>query len=408
MRMSNLQLGLIVAGLLLVLGVVIFTWWQERRLRRRGAASARPSEAAAGHEGRTARVEPTLRSLDDPDEVAAAGPAERPAAAPASPARPSAPAEPFSPPMDIIEHPNLAATEVREPATAAAAPEPAARHAAETRNAGAQPDPDIESIVGLRPAQALPAEALAALLEARFGKPARWFGRAHGDAPWVLLARDTPGPFAEFAGCLLLADRNGPLSRRQLDTFVHAVREVAMALSAECGTADADAEVERAEMLDRLCADMDVQIGLTIVKPDAAAIAGTRLRGLAEASGFRLASGGRFEFVHEETGQVEYALANLRSEPFTAESLRLTATHGVVFLLDVPRVADPPRSFDRMKLCARRMAKTLQAQVVDDNRRPLDDAALASIRAQVDAAAQALSRVHIEPGSARALALFGT
>jgi FtsZ-interacting cell division protein ZipA len=72
----------------------------------------------------------------------------------------------------------------------------------------------------------------------------------------------------------------------------------------------------------------------------------------------------------------------------------------------VARLADPVRVFDQMKLAARRMAVNLGAELVDDNRRPLDDPALASIRAQVEAAADALRAVHIEPGSARALALF--
>jgi len=65
------------------------------------------------------------------------------------------------------------------------------------------------------------------------------------------------------------------------------------------------------------------------------------------------------------------------------------------------------RVFDQMKLAARRMAHTLGADLVDDNRRPLDDAALAKIRAQVQVAADALVHAHIEPGSARAQALFG-
>ena len=163
----------------------------------------------------------------------------------------------------------------------------------------------------------------------------------------------------------------------------------------------------RAEALDRLCAALDVQIGLTVQRPEAGAIPGTRLRGVAEAAGFRLAPAGRFEWVSEDTGAVLYSLQNLRAEPFTAESLRVTATHGVVFLLDVPRVADPARVFDQMKLAAKRMAPTLGGELVDDNRRPLDDAALALIRDQVQAAADALKSVHIEPGSARALALFG-
>ena len=149
-----------------------------------------------------------------------------------------------------------------------------------------------------------------------------------------------------------------------------------------------------------------MQIGLTVQKPESGSIAGTRLRGVAEAAGFRLAPGGRFELAHEETGAVVYTLQNLRPDPFTAESLRLTATNGVVFLLDVARTTDPVRTFDQMKMAAKRMAKTLGGELVDDNHRPLDDAAFALIREQVDGAAEALRAVHIEPGSARALALF--
>jgi hypothetical protein len=60
-----------------------------------------------------------------------------------------------------------------------------------------------------------------------------------------------------------------------------------------------------------------------------------------------------------------------------------------------------------MKLAAKRMAHTLDATLVDDNRRPLDDAALARTRDEVLAAVAALRGVNIEPGGARAMALFG-
>jgi FtsZ-interacting cell division protein ZipA len=150
-----------------------------------------------------------------------------------------------------------------------------------------------------------------------------------------------------------------------------------------------------------------VQIGITVLKTDGALIPGTRLRGIAEAAGFRLTDGGRFEWVHEETGSVFYALQNYRPEPFTADTLRVTSTPGAVFLLDVPRVVEPVRVYDQMKLGAKRMAQTLGATLVDDNRRALDDAALNAIRDQVRSTAAALREVHIEPGSPRALALFG-
>jgi len=207
---------------------------------------------------------------------------------------------------------------------------------------------------------------------------------------------------------MLLADRNGAASRPLLEAFARLIGELAPTLPAAYVPPDSAAEAERAETLDRICADLDVQIGLTVLKTGPATIAGTRLRGVAEAAGFRLADSGAFEWVQEDTGSVLYVLQNHRPEPFTAESLRATDTPGVVFLLDVPRVVDPVRVFDQMKLAAKRMAQNLDATVVDDNRRPLDDAALNAIRDQVRATATALREVHIEPGSPRALALFGS
>jgi hypothetical protein len=269
------------------------------------------------------------------------------------------------------------------------------------------PDADIECIVALQPVRPVSAGAVASGLHARIGKPLRWFGRRAPDAPWQLLKSDTAGEFAEIVACLLLADRAGAASKDLIDAFARLAGSVASSLPAAYVPPDSEREAARAEALDRICADLDVQIGLTLLKTGAATIAGTRLRGVAEAAGFRLADGGRFDWVHDETGAVLYSLANYRSEPFTADGLRAAATPGVVFLLDVPRVADPARVFDQMKLAAKRMAHTLGAVLVDDNRRALDDAALASIRAQIQATAEALAKVNIAPGSPRALALFG-
>jgi hypothetical protein len=269
-----------------------------------------------------------------------------------------------------------------------------------------QPDPEIECVVTLQPVRPLPAGALAAGLHARLGKPLRWFGRRDAESPWQRITGDTSGDFGEFAACLLLADRNGAASRAQIDTFHRVIAELAPSLPAAWSAAPADDEALRAEELDRLCAELDMQIGLTIQKNDGSMILGTRLRGVAEAAGFRLAPSGRFECVQEETGAVLYTLQSVKGEAFTADSLRIASVPGVVLVLDVPRVGDPPRAFDQLKLAAKRMAHTLGGDLVDDNQRPLTDAALAAIRAQVVDAAELLVRAQIEPGSPRAHKLF--
>ena len=411
MHMSSLQLGLIVAGILLVAGVIVYNAWQERRIRRRITSAFRKTDASLPAPASGSRVEPTLRASHnqaDADDAARFAGVESNVDADTDNMRAgqaasdSADESSWALPIEMVEHAPVEADIPSPPVMAVAA------HATAPGDAsGPQPDRDIECIAILQPAKPLGAGALAAGLHARMGKRLRWFGRTAPGSPWVMLTSATAGEFVELAACLLLADRNGAASQAQLDTFVRVISELAPMLPAALSVPDVAAETDRAEALDRLCADVDVQVGLTVLKPEPAAISGTRLRGVAEAAGFKLAPGGRFECPQEETGAVLYTLQNVRNEPFTVDTLRASSTNGVVLVLDVPRVSDPLRAFDQMKVAAKRIAHTLEGELVDDNRRPLDDAALAAIRAQVQSATDALKACRIDPGSPRAHALFG-
>ena len=393
--MTSLQLGLIAAGILLVLGVLLYNWMQERRVRRRIKEAFPQRDGAtanAGHSG-GARVEP---SLSPPSAVP-----ENPRRVDFDPGDDSG----YEPPLDIQAR---IASEVADEEFAPSMPlQPLSSRSSAGDRQVPEPDPEIECVVNLQPAQPVAAGALAAGLHARLGQPLRWFGRRGPALPWQLLKSDTKGDFTDIAACLLLANRSGAATAPLLDAFIRAVTDIAATLPAAVTAPDVAAETARAEALDRICADLDVQIGITLLKTDGALIAGTRLRGVAEASGFKLAPEGRFDWIQEETGSVLYGLQNYSSDPFTVDTLRATSTPGAVFLLDVPQVAEPVRVFDQMKIAAKRMAHSLDAALVDDNRRPLDDAAFAAIREQVRGTTAALREVNIEPGSPRALALFG-
>lgn len=387
--LNPLFLALLIAGVAVVIGVIVYNWLQERRVRRKiEAAFRKPVDGLSEGAGRD-RLEPQLRTDADQGGPGRFGPA---AAGAQSAAAATAPAEEF----DVPRRPD----EVLE-----APPTPLAVSASD-RNSVA-PDPDIECVVLLQTTQAASTAALSAALGARLGKPSRWLGRQGAALPWQTIDGSATRDWQEVVACLLLADRSGAATRADIDAFLTLVAQLAPRLPATFTLPDAAAEASRAEALDRICADLDVQIGLTILKADLGQIAGTRLRGVAEAAGFNLNAAGHFDYVQEETGAVLYSLQNYRQEPFTAENLRAQATPGVVFLLDVPRVADPVKAFDQMRLAAKRMTRTLEGVLVDDNRRPLTDAALAEIRSQVQATADALRETNIDPGGARALRLFG-
>ena len=423
--MTSLQLGLIAAGAILVAGVVLYNWLQERRLRRRldsavpdahssddGSAVATRDPASRNSD----RVEPTLPRGGPGESAVHAGLQGAPSGNPPRAGNPADADAAYEPPLAIQAR--IATDLAAEGATAAssaetrdarATPSPALAAARPTLSESGvpQPDTDIECMVLLQPVRTITVGAIAAGLHARLGKPLRWFGRRGPGLPWQLLKSDSVGEFSEIGACLLLADRSGAASEPLIEAFARLAGDVASSIPAACVPPDAAREAARAETLDRVCADLDVQIGLTVLKAGPVTIPGTRLRGVAEATGFRLAEGGGFHWVNEETGAVLYSLQNYRSDPFTADALRVASTPGAVFLLDVPRVTEPVRVFDHMKQAARRMAQTLEATLVDDNRRPLDDVALAAIRQQVQATVVAMREVNIEPGGPRALALFG-
>jgi FtsZ-interacting cell division protein ZipA len=400
--MTSLQLGLVIAGILLVIGVILYNRWQEQRLRKRLNAPA----ARSVNDDMAVRVEPTLRQAREQD-IEPLPQGEGAIAATHARAGTEVAHDPgFRPPMDDVVR--LQDEEAADDVPADVA-QPVTRHpraAMPAQLTAAAPDPDIETIMTLQPAKPVAAGALAAGLHARLGKAVRWYGRRAPGGPWQRLASDSRGEYGELAACMLLADRNGPASQAQLEAFRKLAGDIASTLPGAYDGPSVQDETARAEALDRLCAELDMQIGLTVRKVPPAIIAGTRLRGVAEASGFRLAPTGRFEYVQDDTGVVLFTLQNMTDEAFTPDSLRSGSSPGVIFLLDVPRVADPARAFDQMKLAAKRMAHTVGGELVDDNGRPLNDAGLAAIREQVVAADAALKRCNIEPGSPRALKLF--
>jgi hypothetical protein len=372
----SLFMALVVAGVALIVGVLVYNVVVERRVRRLTNQGARASAQT-----RFERSEPSLRVDNAPTDV------------PQSVAIEDSPEPPEEPVPESIPE------EIAAPAHTPLTP-------TRSMHDAVAPDADIECVVLLAPSSPVPNAALSRARGAPLGKPARWLGRRSPNSAWQAID-GAQGPWQEIAACLLLADRSGAASRTEISNFLGIVASVAGDVRAPFTSPDADAEARRAEDLDRLCADLDVQIGLTILKAELGQIAGTRLRGVAEAAGFRLAAGGQFEYTQEETGAVLCTLQNYKQEPFTVESLRVLSTPGIVLIIDVPRVGDPVRVFDHMRQTAKRLAQTLEAVLVDDNRRPLDDASLGAIRTQVQATAAALREANIDPGSPRALRLFG-
>jgi hypothetical protein len=290
-----------------------------------------------------------------------------------------------------------------EPITLEAAPDDDVAPLANEPAGGELPDPEIECVARLQAVQSIPGVVLMDAVEYRYAKPCRWVGR-QASGTWTSV-RDAES-YTEVAACLTLADRSGALPEQGYRIFRQVIEELAQALPAAYVIGERDEELKRAAALDAFCADVDVQIGLNLMRKDGGRWTGTRLRGVAEAAGFKLNGAGQLDYVSEENGQLMFRMHNREDQPLLAESMKLLSTGGVTLLLDVPRVPDPVKAYDQMRALAKRLAVTLDAELVDDNGRPLTDAGLGTIRSQLQTVQSTMRTKGIEPGGTRALRLF--
>ena len=182
---------------------------------------------------------------------------------------------------------------------------------------------------------------------------------------------------------------------------MHALADELMAVADMPSSRMADQAAE----IDRFCAAVDLEIGLNLVSR-ASAFSGTKIRALAEAAGMVLGLGGAFT-RYDDNGRVLFSLQNYESTPFSADSLRTVTTHGLTFLLDVPRVDHGERVFTQMTEIAKRFGDTLQGALVDDNRQPLSESQLDHIRREFIGKPQAtMASFNLPAGSPQALRLF--
>ncbi len=372
--MSDLQLGLLAVGVAVVAGVIAYNKWQEAKLRRRTEAAfgARHDDALLGGPTAADRVD------------------SRP-----TPAVPTPP-----PPAHAIEH---TLTEDDELAPDAS-PEP---HPVQSLP-GVALDPEVDYVVELSCARAVGGAAVAKHAQAMVGealiKSVHWEGYDEARSSWRPVSPEAA--YGRLRVGLQLTDRAGAVTEDELLAFCGEVQEVALALAAQADFPDTDAALERAAALDRFCAEVDLQIGLSVIGSESHTFAGSRIRTLAEAAGLAIGRDGRYHRAGED-GTELFALANLEPMPFHPETLRTLQTRGVTVLFDVPRVPASVAAFRRFIDFAHQLEQALGGVLVDDHRKPIGQAALEAIGRELERIHHTMQARGIPAGGPIALRLFG-
>jgi len=352
--MSELQLGLLVVGAVVVVAVFLYNKWQERRyqreaearfgsqredvLMRSGGGAGQGTLVTPGSE----RFEPVLASFEAEQEDV-------------GDSRPG-----LSEFLDFI-------VQIEAP----------------------------EEVSG-----AVLTEATAGALE-RCSKSICWEGFDETAASWEPLAPDRR--YSRLRSGMQLVDRRGAADAEELAAFGAAMERCAASIGALATVPDPASALAQARELDRFCGEIDIRVAVHIMS-DAGPLTGTQLAELALEAGFRLDEpDGKFR-LRDEAGRVICALANFEPTPLAIDGLSALSTRGVTLELDVPRT--PHGAFARFRQSAQMFAQALKARIVDDNREPVGPAAFDAIGAQLRAVHGSMEARGIAPGGALALRLF--
>lgn len=222
---------------------------------------------------------------------------------------------------------------------------------------------------------------------------------------WERLIPESHPSYRAFKIGLQLADRSGAVSDVRLKEFHDVLRDVAGQVQAEIVLPSVQEAIKQAKQLDAFCAEVDHLIGLNILPGGDRLLFGSEIAQAAEQHGMQLQADGTFHFL-DARGLTLFSLCSMDGSLFQHHTLTQMRVQGLTLLLDVPRVEQPSLRFDEMAVLARELALALRAALVDDHRVALGDAAIAQIRERVAEIESRMLAGKVVPGSAQALRLF--
>lgn len=378
--MSDLQIALIIIGLLVLAAIYGYGQWQQREYNRR-----RQSASAARN------------NLDDMERGGLFRPLSEKLAQ-------SRLADQFE---SLLDHPLVRHVEPPEiePQPVMAEPEvPEPALVADTCVLFNEPS---DLVVVLRPEAAVTAAALNQLWPHRFdySKPLQICGLTRDLPHWERVIADSDVYYTELRVALQLVDRGGLVSESRALGFVTLVQSIANTIPAACDFPDLVLAYQKARELDQFCVEVDKMVGINLVPSGDTLLGGPQIAQAAAELGLSLESDGAYHLLNIQ-GQSLFFLINQQNELFQMHSLSHLQTTGITLLLDVPRAADPLEQFDQMVQAALKLAETLNLDLVDDEHRMLSEEGILSLR---DAIAFMKSRMlahGIVPGSVHTRRLF--
>jgi FtsZ-interacting cell division protein ZipA len=368
--MSDFQLGLLAAGILVVLGVYGFGFWQQRQFRRKLNSTFDVNRTDV------LTKEPTPKVVE--------------------------------PVVDDAEH-TLDFTHLDE-----TIPDTPADTQLSELTVPSTADSSCDLIETARDYIAifnldLPqnCDFLATVWDRRFvfGKSIVVCGLNVSNLSWERVVQESRATYTTFRVAMQLVDRNGPASEAKLTSFYELIQQIAQQLAIDVDISDVADASKRAIKLDEFCAKSDQIIGINIRIKDSRSLFASEVAQVVQMLDFSLQADGKFHLLDSE-GQTLFTLGDRGELPFQHHTLNQTRVQALTLLLDVPHVASPVVRFGQMAELAQQLASELKGVVVDDNERELTQLSITQIQSQVGAVEAEMLAGGIVAGSAQARRIF--
>lgn len=212
--------------------------------------------------------------------------------------------------------------------------------------------------------------------------------------------------YSAFQAGVQLANRVGGLNQIEFSEFVMKAQAFADAINGSPEFPDMQHEVARARELDQFASEHDAQLSFTLLAASTAWSPGYLQQNAARLGFIAGAIPGRMVLPAEQNGQAPILGLSFDSQAAMAEDPDDTALRELTLSLDVPHVARSERPFERMCEVALVLAKTMDAVITDDNGNTIRAEAMEGIHARLQQLYDTLEDRELSAGSALARRLF--
>jgi hypothetical protein len=268
-------------------------------------------------------------------------------------------------------------------------------------------DPLIDVIASIELDHPLAGEVVLAHLPAtrRVGsKPYAIEGLHDTDGEWEL--PQAGRRYSALQAGVQLANRAGPLNEIEYSEFVMKTQDFADAVGGTPEFPDMLDAVARARELDQFASEHDAQLSVTLRARQTAWSAGYVHQNAARLDFVAGVLPGRMVLPASVAGQPPVLGLQYDAQAALAEDPAQTAIRDVTLSLEVTHVGRDEQPYVRMREAATRLAEVMDGQITDDNGQPLTSDAMDHIGAELENLYDTLDARELSAGSVLARRLF--